>query len=234
VSRVLKSTSGRLRLAAAAGAALVLAGCSAGQIAQTAGMEPAVNGGTGQAGDIAVRDVQLVYPDGGSYAVGSAVPLRGVIVNAGLGEDQLVDVTSAWGKVVITGDRNLPAGKTLAIESVVSTPSATTTAPPPSSSTTGSTTSSTTGSSTGSSTASSTTSSTTSSTATSTSAPTTTSTAKPTIGRISLVLTNLAEQVWSGKSVEITFVFRTGGSARVIVPIATPTTPRQPPVEEGP
>ena len=239
MSRVLKSTSIRVRLAAtvgtALGAALVLAGCSAGQIAQTAGMEPAVNGGLGQAGDIAVRDVQFVYPDGGIYPAGASVPLRGVIINGGLQDDELVDAISNWGRVTITGDKTLLAGHTLTLDGTAPAPSSTpTTTSGPSStgsstSSTGSSSSSssTTGSSTGSSTSSSTGSSTSSSTPTTTSSP-----AKPTIGKVSITLVGLQEKVSVGKTVTVTFIFRNGGQATVTVPIANPTTPRQAPVEE--
>jgi hypothetical protein len=241
VSRVLKSTSIRVRLAAtvgtALGAALVLAGCSAGQIAQTAGMEPAVNGGLGQAGDIAVRDVQFLYPEGGTYPAGASAPLRGVIINGGRQDDELVDAISNWGRVTITGDKTLLAGRSLTLDATPPAPSSTpTTTSGPSStgsstaSSTGSSSSSsssTTGSSTGSSTSSSTGSSTSSSTPTTTSSP-----AKPTIGKVSITLVGLQEKVSAGKTVTVTFIFRNGGQATVTVPIANPTTPRQAPVEE--
>ncbi|TCO58033.1 hypothetical protein [Actinocrispum wychmicini] len=226
MGRVLKHTSGRLRIAAVVGAALVLAGCGAGQIAQTAGMEPAVNGGTGQAGTIAVRDVQLVYPPSGYYKAGGSATLRGVIVNAGQTDDVLVQVTSKWGDAVVAGDKSLPAGKTLTLDASATAPtssSSVTTTPSGSSSSSSST------SPTGSSSSSSSSSSASSSSA----ATTTTSSAAPKIGTVSIVLTNLAEQVWSGKTIEVTFVFR-GGQTTVVVPIATSTQPREAPASEGP
>src|ERR1041384_4266852 len=68
---------------AVVGIALALAGCSAGQISQTAGMEPAVNGSNGNAGAIAVRDIQLAYPADGGYARGADAVVLGSIVNSG-------------------------------------------------------------------------------------------------------------------------------------------------------
>jgi copper(I)-binding protein len=219
------------------GIALALVGCSAGQIAQTAGMEPAVNGGIGQAGSIAVRDVQLAYPEGGVFKKGEDAVVRGTIVNSGRSDDQLLQVTSSVGTAVVSGDRVLFAGKTLEFDqagtsssaSVTATVTPTTTATSTPTSPTGSASGSvtTTGSASGSATA-------TSGSASASSTPTTTSTTKPvTIGQVSIVLTDLSQDVQSGKTVEITFVF-TSGQVTVTVPVATPTTPRQPPVEETP
>lgn len=228
MSRARKHTSGRLSIAAVVGAALVLAGCSAGQVAQTAGMEPAVNGGTGQAGGIAVRDIQLVYPPDGHFKAGASATLRGVIANAGQTNDELVQVTSKWGDAVVTGDTSLPAGKTLMLDESAKAPTSSSSSSSSSSATTTSSGTSSSASSTPTSGSSSTPASTSSST------PTTTSSVATKIGTVSIVLTNLAEDVWSGKTIQVTFVFRNGGQALVVVPIATPTNPREAPATEGP
>jgi copper(I)-binding protein len=243
VSRVRQSSTGRLRLAPAVvgiavGAALALTGCSAGQIAQTSGMEPAVNGGLGQAGAIAVRDVRLAYPEDGVYARGAQATVLGVIVNSGRSEDQLLAVTSSAGDVVVTGDKDMPAGKTLVLQAPSggsSSTSATTTSVPTSSSSTtttstpsGSSSSSTSGSATtttGTSTGTSTTTTGASTTATTTTSP---GEEKPiAIGKASIVIKGLREELRSGKTVELTFTFRSG-TVTVTVPVATPTTPRAP------
>ena len=49
------------------GAAIVVSGCSAGQITQTSTQVPAVNGSMGTVKQIAVRDVRLAFPAGKSY-----------------------------------------------------------------------------------------------------------------------------------------------------------------------
>ncbi|MFC0116221.1 hypothetical protein [Kibdelosporangium aridum] len=101
---------------AAVGIALALAGCGAGQISQTAGMEPAVNGGEGDVGPIAVRDIQLAYPPQGVYEPGSTAVVLGTLVNSALTDDELVSITSPAGQVTITGDKSLPAGRSLILE----------------------------------------------------------------------------------------------------------------------
>lgn len=225
MGRARQNFTGRLRLAPAAvmGIALALVGCSAGQIAQTAGMEPAINGGIGQAGTIAIRNVQLAYPQGGAYPQGASAVLLGTIVNTGQTDDELVSARTPVADIAITGDRALPAGRTLVAEvvDVKATSSSVTTTSSPTSVASTSTPSS--GSE--------------SPTAPSSQAPSNsvaTTTAKPaSIGKITLVLTGLAEEIRSGKTVEVTFIFRSG-QATVAVPVAVPTTPREAPAHETP
>jgi periplasmic copper chaperone A len=102
------------RFAACLVTGLVLVGCGAGQISQTA--EQADRGGAGgDAGDtIAVRGVRIPYPpDGaGSYAPGSTVPLVATIVNLGERPDELVEVTSpAATRVSVSGSTRIPPGR---------------------------------------------------------------------------------------------------------------------------
>jgi len=97
------------------GAALVLAGCGAGQITQTDSMLPAVNGALGQAGKLAVRNASLVNRDQcqQAYTAGSDAPVQFTIANAGTQDDQLVAVSSpnaAGGtvdgqKIVVAGSK---------------------------------------------------------------------------------------------------------------------------------
>ncbi|NRN66138.1 Lipoprotein lpqE [Kibdelosporangium sp. 4NS15] len=238
-----------LRFATAAvGIALALAGCGAGQISQTAGMEAAVNGGQGNVGSIAVRDVQLAYPPRGVYQAGSDAVLIGTIVNSGQTDDELISITSPAGQVRISGDRNLPAGRSLIFEApaggVAATPSSTSSAPTTTgSSTPGSATSGvptsgsvTSGSPTSGSAPGSVSGSATSGPATTTTTPRTTGgadAARPaTIGKITGILTDIAEEIRSGKTIELTFTFRSG-STTIQVPIAVPTTPRQAPAGGG-
>jgi copper(I)-binding protein len=78
------------------GLAVVLAGCGAGQITQTDTQLAGINGANGNAGPIALRDVQLAYPPNqqGVYPPGSNATLIVTVVNTGLTPDTLVRVTS--------------------------------------------------------------------------------------------------------------------------------------------
>jgi periplasmic copper chaperone A len=93
-------------------AGLALAGCGAGQIAQTATQRAAVDGASGDAGDdIALRDVLMPSSPnpGGSYPVGSNVPVRATIINSGGEADELVAVTSPMaGRVQVSGSVRIP------------------------------------------------------------------------------------------------------------------------------
>ncbi|MFD2417509.1 hypothetical protein [Amycolatopsis pigmentata] len=100
------------------GAALMLAGCGAGQITQTDTMLPAVNGALGQAGQIAVRNASLANNDKceQAYTAGSDAPLKLTIANSGPKDDDLVSVTSpnAAGST-IGGQKTVVAGSTLVV-----------------------------------------------------------------------------------------------------------------------
>lgn len=62
----------------AVGAALGASACGSGQISQTAGQIPAVDGGRGTAGDLSVNDFQVLIPqDGGDVRVGFAASYTG-------------------------------------------------------------------------------------------------------------------------------------------------------------
>lgn len=100
------------------GAALVLAGCGAGQITQTNTMLPSVNGALGQAGQVAVRNASLANSDKceQAYTPGSDAPLKLTVANGGPKDDDLVAVTSpnaAGG--VIEGQKTIVAGSTLVV-----------------------------------------------------------------------------------------------------------------------
>jgi copper(I)-binding protein len=84
-----------VRVAAlAAGALLVLAGCAAGQDAQTANETPVVDGVSANVGDIGLRAVAVAPPPNNSYAKGSDATLQLVIVNGGASDDQLTGVST--------------------------------------------------------------------------------------------------------------------------------------------
>ncbi|SES06591.1 hypothetical protein [Actinokineospora terrae] len=233
MSRAQQNSTGRLRLAPAVlglgiAAALVTAGCGSGQITQTDSQLPAVNGALAQAGQIAVRDAVLAYPENGYYAKGADAPLSLTIVNVGGTPDKLVEVTSPLAtEVEVSGDGNLPGGFALIVgkageeadgkkSSAPTTPTPTTTSSvAPTSASAGKPTSG----------APSTTTTTGSVAATSVT-PTTTTT-KVKLGTLEIVLKGFSEKLYPGKNVPVTFVFEKAGPVTVNLPIAAPNGPRE-------
>lgn len=224
-------------LAIGVSALLGTVGCSAGQVAQTAEMPPAVNGNMGQTGKIMLRDVQVAFPDNGeAYTEGDDAPLLLTIANTGEDGDELVRVTSPAGQVQIIGNASLPANSALDVVRPGDNPAASSSAESSSSSasSSGSSASSTT---TGSSSSAETTGSSTPSTATSGSgtasssgsaAVTTTTEESGTdvVGTISLVITGLTGDLPFGKTVPVTFEFAKSGKVTVDLPVGAPTTAR--------
>ncbi|WP_033294401.1 hypothetical protein [Amycolatopsis jejuensis] len=103
---------------AALGAALVLAGCGAGQITQTDTQEPAVNGTYAQVKTIVLRNAAVQYPaQGPGYAAGQPAPLTLTIVNQGQRDDKLVSVMSegTTSPAQLSGDTAIVAGHSLVI-----------------------------------------------------------------------------------------------------------------------
>jgi len=114
----------------AAGSALALSGCSAGQISQTANQAAAVNGNHADVENISLRNVYIVYPDQGytNVAGGNALLALSIVNNSGETPDELTSITTDLGKVTVTpaaGEKTLKIGPQ---EIVTSAPAATTTA----------------------------------------------------------------------------------------------------------
>ncbi|WP_169811637.1 hypothetical protein [Nocardia shimofusensis] len=114
----------------AAGAALALSGCSAGQISQTANQAAAINGNHADVEDISLRNVHIVYPGEGytNVAGGKALLALSIVNNSGETPDELTSVTTDLGKVTITpaaGEKTLKIGPQ---EIVTSGPAGSTTA----------------------------------------------------------------------------------------------------------
>jgi len=99
--------------------ALILTGCSAGQISQTASQEAAVNGNSANAKDIALRNVHLLATQSSDYLQpGRTVPLLFVVANNSPDvNDKLVGITSDVGAVAMTGNAAIPAGAALVVGS---------------------------------------------------------------------------------------------------------------------
>ena len=103
---------------------LVLAGCGAGQISQTAQQQPTVDGQQAQVGPIAIRYAALEYPTSGVYEKGSDARLRMVVVNTGDTADTLTSVRSnvAEDVTITQGSSRSATGSPLAAPSVSPSP----------------------------------------------------------------------------------------------------------------
>lgn len=121
-AQVARSQRGIVRVAAAAaiGSALVfgVAACGAGQISQTANQEAAVNGGNATVGQLALRDVHVVYPPvnaDDAFVNGGPFELAFLISNnSAYQDDTLQSITVPGGRsATISGSRALPATKSL-------------------------------------------------------------------------------------------------------------------------
>jgi copper(I)-binding protein len=98
---------------AGAGAAALLAGCSSGQIAETAEVRPSVQGVNVDVGSLALRDLTVQYPDGRGYDKGSDAPLVVRIANNGGRADTLESVeTDAAASVSFVGETTASASAT--------------------------------------------------------------------------------------------------------------------------
>jgi hypothetical protein len=111
--------SNRLFAASAGLAAcgLILTGCGAGQISQTATQEAAVNGTSADVKNIALRNLHLqATQTGGFIEPGTVVPLVFVAANESPDvDDKLVSITSDVGTVALSGDTGVPAGEALVV-----------------------------------------------------------------------------------------------------------------------
>jgi len=106
-----------LKAVAAGTAAVLVAGCGAGQIGTIGSQVAAVNGAQGTAGAVAVRDVRVQFPTSAgasSYPAGANAPLLFTIANSGTAADELISVsTPAATQVNVQGSRTLPGGTAL-------------------------------------------------------------------------------------------------------------------------
>lgn len=114
--------AGAVVAASAVIGALTLAGCSAGQITQTATQIPAVTGASANIGPVAVRNAQIEFSaeaEGANiYPVGGSAPLLMSIANSGGQADKLISVTSpVAGSVEIGGNPTVPPGRVLLVGS---------------------------------------------------------------------------------------------------------------------
>ena len=191
----------------ALGAALVLAGCGAGQITQTDSQQPAVNGTYAQVKTIALRNVAVQYPpQGPGYAAGATPSLTLTIINQGTQDDTLTSVALENGATgTLGGAKNVVAGHTLvigpadAVEAAASSVPATTSEAPTSPAT-----------------------STGTSTPTSTSQAPSEPAAAGEVGKGTITLPSLPQALWPGQVIKVVFTFQNAGSITVELPVAAP------------
>lgn len=118
-SRTFAVTSGFAACGVAA--TVLLSGCSAGQVSQTAMQMPAVNGTTASVGDptygIALRNLHLRAPQNTDFVrPGSTAELIFVAANGSAAKgDRLVSITSDVGVVTVTGNPVVAPGGSLAV-----------------------------------------------------------------------------------------------------------------------
>jgi hypothetical protein len=112
--------SARVAMLAAGGliGAVALTGCSAGQVAQTAMQQSAVDGNQAVINNVALRNVRIQALQTGDFLrPGATVDLVLVAVNQSPDiTDKLVGITTDIGKVTVTGDPVLPASGVLFID----------------------------------------------------------------------------------------------------------------------
>lgn len=100
-------------------ASMVLSGCSAGQVSQTATQEPAVNGTSGKAGPIALRNVHISADQTSDYIrPGAEAQLIFVAANDSVDvSDKLISITTDIGTVTLTGGGEVPVNGVLVVGS---------------------------------------------------------------------------------------------------------------------
>ncbi len=105
--------------AALAACGLILTGCGAGQISQTADQEAAVNGTSATFENIALRNVHLQALQTSDYLrPGRSVELMFVAANTSPDtNDKLLSITSDVGSVALTGSAAVPANGALVVGS---------------------------------------------------------------------------------------------------------------------
>jgi len=108
-------------VALAAGGALALSGCGAGQISQTATQVAAVNGTPADVGSVELRNVHIVHPTGDQYSLeagGNAVLAFTAINESESDTVTLTDISTDFAGSVTIGDE--AGGTTIAPQSALS------------------------------------------------------------------------------------------------------------------
>ena len=117
--RSTRRSAGRSRAVVAAllaAGATVLAGCQAGQQAQTAEQIPTIDGNYAQVGSLALRDVTIEYPETGSWPQGSNARLQLTVVNEGRRRDRLVEVRSVVADRAVSSRARIRSNTSVAVD----------------------------------------------------------------------------------------------------------------------
>ncbi|MGE3286802.1 MAG: hypothetical protein AB7J32_11970 [Pseudonocardia sp.] len=181
MSRIERSRPNRIAKGiAAAAAALLLAGCGAGQLTGTSTQGSSSGGANGSAGSIVVRDAEIEFGAGATEAVvfpvGSSAPLTMHIVNQGYAGDALVSASSPIAtSVQVGGATELPGGQALLVGSAPQV--------------------------------------------------------LPGTQATQLTLVGLTQDVRAGLTYPVELTFRDAGRLTLNLPVANPTTPREPATE---
>jgi copper(I)-binding protein len=222
---------------------VVLTACSAGQLNQTSTQARDKTGPQASVGDLALREVQLAYPSGGSYAPGDDAELTMVIANPGETPDQLVSVTgSDFASIRITGTGSATAPVSAGASGTAATPTGSAPAGTTSASVSAGTGATSSGTSrTGATSSGTSSTATTSGIAGATGSPTATLPSSPAAGTPETVsipaeatvqlgrdtphvfLQGLTRSLTPGQRLAVTFTFAKAGTVTVQVGVATPS-----------
>jgi len=243
------ATHSRVLLVAVTVASTVaLAGCAAGQVAQTAYQANSATGATVTVNGIAIRDAQIAFPETGVgpqtaavYRAGGTAPVEMHVINQSTQSDRLVSASSpVAGSVTVGGQTDLPAGTVMVIgspssaggqsapgstepsaESPIGSPDASSSTAPTNSAQEPPDTSPT-----GSASASG-------------EAPAAGLQPPPALGVLApstrfaqVELTGLREDIQAGLSYEIVLTFERAGPVRLMLPVGYPASPREPAEQE--
>jgi hypothetical protein len=120
VSGIRLARRGAPRLAAVLIVITSLAGCGAGQLAQTSREVPAITGADSGNGPVVIRDAQIVFGplgDGSAvYPPGGTAPVQMRVINQGGQADRLLSASSPTATTVaISGGMALPPGGTIVV-----------------------------------------------------------------------------------------------------------------------
>jgi hypothetical protein len=110
-------------VAVAVASTVALAGCAAGQIAQTANQANNSSGATVTVNGIAIRDAQITFPEAPAgaesaavYRTGGSAPVEMYVINQSTESDRLVSASSpVAGSVTVEGETDLPAGTMMVV-----------------------------------------------------------------------------------------------------------------------
>jgi copper(I)-binding protein len=237
-----------LLVAVTVASTVALAGCAAGQVAQTAYQANSATGATVTENGIAIRDAQIAFPETGVgpqtaavYRAGGTAPVEMHVINQSRQSDRLVSASSpVAGSVTVGGQTDLPAGTVMVVgspssaggqsapgstepsaESPIGSPGASSSTAPTNSAQEPPDTSPT-----GSASASG-------------EAPAAGLQPPPALGVLApstrfaqVELTGLREDIQAGLSYEIVLTFERAGPVRMMLPVGYPASPREPAEQE--